>query len=767
VIPRIWLPSLAFLLAGCATNGDKSTDALGDACPDDPEMFHTLVWSPALATPCASCHVAGGQAEGSGMVFLPEGADGWLEHNEQVAMEIARQDVDGVPLLVAKPSGLAGSHGGGTLIQPGSSQDAALRFWASWSRGEIEGCTAPSSVACTAEGPGARTLRRLTPDELDNTLTDLLGVDAGAAETLAADDVVDGFDNNAALDVSPLLADQLRTLAEAAAAEANLSTLLPCDPTTDGQAPCAARFVEDFGFRAFRRPLTQDDIDRYEALWETVASTEGFDEGVRWVVTAMLQSPHFLYRMELGEKQADGQFRLTGWEIATELSYLYWRTTPDEALLAAAADGSLLTADGLAAQVARLQADPRAAATVADFVDAWLELDQLDVVTRDPTVYPEFTAEVRADMRGETHRLVADVAEEGGTLSDLLQSRETFVTPALATFYGLDPGTAQADAEGFQRVELDGTKHGGLLTQGSVLARWALPTSSSPIHRGVLVRERLLCQDLPPPPSNLDTSPPEVDPTLSTRERYAAHASLPECAACHQQIDPIGFGFEHYDGVGRWRETDGGLPIDQTGAIVASPHTDTTFDGVFDLASVLAASADTQACYARMWTVWGTGVTDTESLTCAAETAANATAPGELSLLAPQAAIVGLAHFTARTGDAGETDTPAAGTRLTDIALPSDDGPWNDLPTDPTNVEWVPTTNSWGTAYCTQLAVTNNGTTAVDWQIETDVVGTVTSSWCVTFTANGADWLLTGSGSCGNTTLAPGATTGVGWCANY
>jgi hypothetical protein len=620
--------------------------------------------------------------------------------------------------------------------------------------------TGAAAGTCDDEGPGPRLMRRLTHEELDNTLHDLLGVTTDAKDTLATDNAVDGFTNNAdELDVSSLLADQYRSLAEEVATEADLSTILPCDPTVAGDAPCAATFIEDFGLHAFRRPLAQDDIDRYLALWRTVAADEGFESGIRWVVTAMLQSPHFLYRMELGAAGSDGEYHLTDWEIATELSYLYWRTTPDDELLDAAAAGDLETAEGRAAQVARLSADPRASETVADFFEAWLLLNRLPTVTRDTSVYPEFTDTIRQDMRGETRRLVEDKAND--TLGALFSARYTYVTPSLAQFYGLDPTT-----DDWTRVELDGAKYGGLLTQGSVLATWALPTSSSPIHRGLFVRERLLCQDLPPPPSNLNVSPPPVDPSKSTRERYAEHASLPECSGCHNMIDPIGFGFEHYDGVGRWRADDGGHEIDATGEIMQSPHTNATFDGVFELADVLGRSPDVQACYAKMWTEWGIGLA-ADGPSCAAEHLADATNPGDLPLLAPLDAITGYQHFTARTGTAGDGDTPAAGERLTTPDVPEDvDTGSGPVAGDDANVDWTPSTNDWGSGYCTTIDATNSSTASVTWQIRVPQDGTVSNSWCVTMTPDGSDWVLTGGGGCGNEQLAAGATTSFGWCAN-
>ena len=191
---------------------------------------------------------------------------------------------------------------------------------------------------CESPAPGPRLLRRLTHDEYDRSVTDLLGQPSSRGQGFAADDVIGGLMNNAgALDVSSLLADQVRAAAEAAAGEADLTRLVPCDPEEIGKTACASVFIEDFGLRAFRRPLSEDDLSRYLSLWESVAREDGFDAGARWVITAMLQSPHFLYRMELGARGDDGLYHLTGWERATALSYLFWGTTPDDELLDAAA----------------------------------------------------------------------------------------------------------------------------------------------------------------------------------------------------------------------------------------------------------------------------------------------------------------------------------------------------------------------------------------------------------------------------------------------
>lgn len=628
--------------------------------------------------------------------------------------------------------------------------------------------SAAPDETCESPAPGPRLLRRLTHAEYDRSVTDLLGQPSTRGQGFAADDVVGGLMNNAgALDVSSLLADQVRAAAEAAAGEADLSLLVPCDPEAIGKTACATLFIEDFGLRAFRRPLTQDDLDRYLSLWESVAREDGFDAGARWVITAMLQSPHFLYRMELGAKGGDGLYHLTGWERATALSYLLWGTTPDDELLDAAASGALDTDAGLAAQAERLAADPRAQEVIAEFFEDWLDLDRLPIVSRDTTEYPELTETVRAEMAGETRRLVNDLAASGATISALLLARHSFMTDSLAAYYGVTPGAGEADAEGFRRVSLDGERYGGLLSQGSVLTTWALSASSSPVHRGLLVREHLLCQDLPPPPSNLNTSPPPVDPSLSTRERYATHATEPVCQSCHRLIDPIGFGFEAYDGVGRWRSMDGEHPIDATGWIESSPATDGEFDGLMELSALLATSPDVQRCYSRVWFSFAAGLYEEPSLTCEAEAVADAYAPGALPLTGPQAALLVSPHLDLRAGEAStELDTPALGERLPLDELPEDTGDWGEPSSSEGNVDFeLVISSDWTSGYCADLTVTNNSDLRVSWEVRTRLSGTPYTVWSSRYSeeADGTDVFV---GESWNSELDPGASTVAGFCAN-
>ena len=605
-------------------------------------------------------------------------------------------------------------------------------------------------------------LRRLSHVEYANTVEDLLGVPTGGLH-FAPDVEVHGYLNSvSALDVPPLLLEQYRDAAEdlsAQAVEDEWDALMPCD---EPSAVCAGTFIEEFGRRAFRRPLTEDDRDRYLSLFVTAATDEGFRGGVRWVIAAMLQSPHFLYRSELGTDTGDG-FSLTDWELATELSYLVLQTTPDDALLDAAATGALGTPDGLAAELERLVAMPGAAGTMEQFVGHWLLLDRLPIVARDPDIYPELTESVRAAMAAESARLVRDATVTGGGLADLLTGSETFVNPELASFYGVDIGSGEPDNQGFVRTPLDGTGRGGLLTQGSLLTVHALPTGSSPIHRGVLVRERLLCQELPPPPANIDASPPPMDPSLSTRERYADHAAIDECASCHDMIDPIGFAFEHFDGVGRWRATEGPHTIDDSGAILGSPHSDGAFEGVAELSALLAESVDVEECYAHQWVTFGTGLG--EELSCSAEAVADHVAADGGRLDAVFAGIAELPHFRVRTGEAGELSGPAVGSGtlppVTDDTVFSDDSPGGgggDLDVDMS-------LNDWGAGYCADVTVTNTTAETVTWEVELAFDGMINNHWNAEITDLAGD-LYRFRGVAWNAEIGPDESASFGLCAS-
>ncbi len=725
----------------------------GEGCPDDPAFFTEHLWEPLFAPKCLTCHVEGGLAASTRLVFVPYGSPDWLEKNQATFRSVAQIDTETGPLLLLKPTGQhPDGHGGGTVVVPGSRLDEDLRHLVAWVRGEVESCTPPEVVACE-DVSGPRLLRRLTHAEYRRTVADLLGLEAERAATFAPDPMIRGFSNDAAaLQVDPLLADQYRASAEAIAAAAvtsRLDEILPCHRTE--QASCAADFVHDFGQRAFRRPLTTEEQRRYADLFLETAQEDGFAEGLRWVIAAFLQSPHFLYRSELGARADDGSFALGPFEIASQLSYLFTGTMPDQALFDAAASGALATPAGVRAQVERLAADPRSQEAMASFFASWLQLERLADVPRDAATYPELTPAIRAAMQGEIARLVADLAASDATLADALDLQHTWVTDELAAYYGIDPGTAPADEAGFRRVETTGTPYGGLLTVGGLLMTHALPNSSSPIHRGKLIRERFLCHELPPPPASMNVSPPPMDPALSTRERYAQHASDGACSSCHDLVDPIGFAFEHFDGDGRWREKDGAHAIDDSGEIVHSVSTDGTFDGVAGLAAKLGASEEVEGCYTTLWTTYALGLGESDGLACAL----GQKLPGA-GIATLRAGTTELAHFRSRSGGEDEGDAPGPA---------ADPGP--------VTIDWAPApvvfvlteTGRWTGSACFDASVTNNGGEPLTWRIEERLEGTLNNIWNAE-AAPGTDGRTIFTGASWNATLAPGAMAEFGFCVD-
>ena len=616
--------------------------------------------------------------------------------------------------------------------------------------------TAPVSTTdseCVA-GPGPRLVRRLTHAEYGAAVRALLGTELAPETGFAPDLTVEGYANDASLAVSSLLAEQYRAAAEELAAATDVESVVPCD-TADRE--CADAFIGDWGLRAYRRPLTDSERTSLLRLYDEVAAEDGFEEGVRWVITAALQSPAFLYRSELGARTAGEVFSLNDWELATALAFGVTGGPPDAGLLEAAAGGRLGRPDGLQAELDRLLADPRAPERVADSVAAMLQLERLPQVVREGSAYEDLTAEIREAMTEETRRLTADVASTGGGFGELLTADHTFLTAELATFYALPAPSVGAD--GWGRVSLPPERAGGLLSQGAVLATHALPTSSSPIHRGVMVRERLLCQHLPPPPADLNISPPPVDPSLSTRERYAAHSDVPECAGCHLMIDPVGFGFEHFDGIGRYREMDGVHPVDASGEVVASPSSDGLFVGIGELASLIVDDAEDCWVHRSARTLTGLELPECDVALFADETGA---AGG--SLFDTWQGWVQLPHFRERVGGSDERDAPLGDDRWTvpdpdpDLSEPGDTG----LPGDVVVEETVQT--DWGDGYCMDVVVVNGTAEPVVWSIELALADELSSNWSSTWTELDVGlWRVEGEGW--NSELEPGAETAFGYCA--
>jgi len=498
----------------------------------------------------------------------------------------------------------------GVVMSPGRSGTAG------------EGPTPGSTALCQAAAgpsPGPSYIRRLTRLEYGNTVRDLLGDTSGVADGFPAEEIRLGFDNNAsALTVSPVLAEQYLLAAETIATnavEANWARLLPCDPTGPaGADACAKQFIASFGEGAYRRPLDADDTAALMAVFTAGAATD-FKTGIRLVIETALQSPRFLYRVEFGAAPAAAEtvVKLDDWEMASRLSYLLWQTAPDAELIAGARAGLLSSPENIAAEAQRMIMDPRAHAVVADFNAQWLHLGDIGAVEKDTKIFPQFTPTIAGLMREEINRFLEDAIwdPEGGDLASLFTAPYTFVNGALAGYYGLTGVTGTA----FVKTPVDGVFRGGLLTQGGLLSLLGKANQTSPVHRGKFVREQLLCMDLPPPPANLTIKPPELSTTLTTRQRFEQHAADAACSSCHHLMDPIGLGFERFDGAGLYRDTENGQPVDDSGQLTDS-DVDGPFHGVLELGGKLAGSGQVRACVAAKWFRYGYGRGETDADGC-------------------------------------------------------------------------------------------------------------------------------------------------------
>jgi hypothetical protein len=482
-----------------------------------------------------------------------------------------------------------------------------------------------TSAACKTISPGASPVRRLNRHEYASTVRDLLG-DTGVTIELPAEERALGFDNGAeSRSVSDLLAGRYFTLAEqlAAAAVTRLDRLVACDPARDGEATCFDRLLDGFGKRAWRRPLEPGERQNLRrAFDEGKAGATGaavFADGVGAVVAVMLQAPQFLYRVERGVAvPGQAHQRLSPWEVASRLSYLLWGSMPDEALFAAAEAGRLSTPEQVRVEAQRLLADPRAAHMVSLFADQWLRLEELGELVKEPLAYPTFTPELRAPMHQETRALVDEVMWRGdGKIATLLTAPYTFVNGPLAQYYGWTGVSGAA----FQKVDLPAGQRLGLLTHAGVLSVTGVPDGSltSLVFRGLYVRERLLCQHIPDPPAGAADMNPPFTPETTAREWSEARQAVALCGACHKQMDPIGLGFESFDGAGRWRDRDRNKPIDARG-LLEGTDVDGAFDGPVELARRLAGSRQVEGCVATQLFRYGYGRQETAGDDCTMDT---------------------------------------------------------------------------------------------------------------------------------------------------
>lgn len=453
--------------------------------------------------------------------------------------------------------------------------------------------------------PGPAPLRRLTNTEYNNTVRDLLGDGSRPADRFPPEEETLGFDNNAnGRGVTQVHIEMFMDTAERLVAEAlrdRRDDIIRCDIALVDETICATQTINRFGRMAYRRPLSERESTRLLTYFQELRAEETFDDAIAIVLEVILQSPHFLYRTEFGREDDDGDgvVMLTGFELATRLSYLLWGSPPDDELLAAAEIGELDTAAGIAGQARRMLDDPRARKASEHFHNQWLFLKRLPNVFKDPELLPEYTPELRDLLAAETKSFVEYVIFDGeGDLGTLLAGPYTFLNKALAEFYGL-PSDGMGEA--LQQYVMPGDQRAGVLTHGSLMTILAKFNQTSPVLRGHFIREHILCQYIAPPPADINITPPDLDPNLTTRERFRQHNDNPDCAGCHAKMDPVGLPFENYDPLGRWRTHEGDLPIDSTGELKFTWDANGPVENGVELIRRLAGSEEVRQCYATQW----------------------------------------------------------------------------------------------------------------------------------------------------------------------
>ena len=458
-------------------------------------------------------------------------------------------------------------------------------------------------------------LRLLTDDQYINTVHDLLGNDIVVDPTILPSDnessgMVSVGNGQATLALSALQGYEVSAylLANAALKDDAHKTAITGCPNATVDANCLALFVTSFGGRVFRRSLTADEAQRYTQLINVVAAEKNDPwSGVEHAVAAMLQSPYFLFRSEIGTPSVDPNattVRLTDNELASRLSYLITGSMPDTALLQAAADGNLATAAGLKAQAERLLAGPKAGAGLQDFFSDYLGLGQVDHLQKDGNAYANFTPAAAVAMRRQVTQTLQYLLVDGNSdFREVFTSPVTYMNADLAPLYGVTNASSALSLAAFPA----GQGRAGLLGQAGILALQAHSLDTSPTFRGRFIRTTFLCGSVPAPPANVPPLTPVASNAPQTmRQRLTAHRNNASCNSCHSLMDPLGLALEHFDAVGQYRATDHGLVIDTTGDLDGVAFTDGP-----SLGQAIHDRPELGACFAQQLFRFGTGRIET------------------------------------------------------------------------------------------------------------------------------------------------------------
>ena len=532
--------------------------------------------------------------------------------------------------------GAAGSIGTGTAGTVGTTGSA--------------GSSNPNfTLECSAPSLGKPSLRLLTGTELQNTLSDVFPEVKGmwTASLPASTISAHGFDNDGSAQVGGQLAGKIRDLGLAVATAlvgTPLATILPCSTSTADHA-CAETFLNKYGPKLFRRPITTAEHDRYLSFFDTSKGKSDFKTALKWMTVGLIQSPSTLYRSEIGTDGGAGMRQLSPYEVITELAYTYTGTTPTDSMLSMAGGGNLGNLTTLAQQMIATAAGKQ---MVQRFFEQYLDYAGVTSVQK-PNI--STFAAVAPDMVQETHTFIDKIIlQGGGGLKDLLTSNSTTPSRALATYYG----TGNMYTGGFPTPSTDYTLVArpaglgvGVLAQGSFLATHASSDTSSPTKRGLFVFYKLFCRPHLMPPPNV----PPLDTTSvmtginTTRDRYEKLHAQGSCAVCHKTFDPIGFGFEHFDEGGRYRAKDKTFDIDSSGSIDAPDGTKITFTDEQDLMTAVANQPIIHQCLSAYLAAYAYGSDEA----CLGASQVTALQSGSIGIAEAFARLASEPHFTQRS----------------------------------------------------------------------------------------------------------------------
>lgn len=474
------------------------------------------------------------------------------------------------------------------------------------------------TCAAGDELPAAAPMRRLTQREYVNTLTDLFEGTRVPDVTLPGATQRGRFDTHAADQVvSPLLVERALANAETVA-ERVVADRAWMDCGERDAVTCATEELPELYSRGFRRPLGTAELATVLSFYEDNRAEFGADDALRMSIEALLVSPDFFYRPEVGGGSGapDGYTALSDHELATRLSYLIWGTMPDDALRRAA-DAGQLTGDpaALEAEVRRMADDPRARASTEAFFAQWLELSRLEVAHS--SNIPEFDAAMRRDLHASVLRFADDAFWDEDSFEALMTGTFGYVNDRTATAFGVPaPGTDE-----LTRVELDPSERAGILTQPGWLASGTHGAAHSPILRGLFVVRSVLCDTIDAPPADVTTELPEDIPedVLTTRQAVEETHGTEACASCHARIDGAGFAFESYDGIGRFRTTENGVPVDPSAEIQGAGDANGEYPDALSMIDSLSGSERVRECMVRQLYRFGTGRHDEPGDQCQVE----------------------------------------------------------------------------------------------------------------------------------------------------